>query len=244
MAATLEDHNMTARKTLLTAGILMFLMTSGAVDASSLLVCEGADNNGHGYGHDGWTTTTNLLNDAFDAVEVTQNYEDLDQMLTYDALWLDQRWINGALSSSEIDNLETYVATGRRAVFVGDNHFWADWNNQILSVAGGSFTGGIYTGETAPAIPHPLTANVDLVDVVSAGLADGGISVFDQNFATLWGPNDNLLTILDLSLFTNDDIMDADNHTFVSNTAQWLATPEPGTLALLALGGVLLRRCR
>jgi hypothetical protein len=184
---------------------------------------------GHsGYGHDGWVNMTNTLDAAMsNNVDVTSNFENLNQLLGYDALWLDRRGSQTYpsttvfLTSTEINNIQTFIATGRRVVMIGENDAWTDWNNQILGIVGGSYSHQ-YDGAAFKAIDHELTDRVEHVRLAAAGVGSGsGTALFDINFATLWG--DNALTILDSGFMNDEQWNTAFNGQFATNIAYWVA---------------------
>jgi hypothetical protein len=223
---------------------------SGVASAQTLYVNQTATTSGglgYGYGNASWGAMTLALESIFGASNITVNEPDLSDLPTllgYDRLWLDQRFVGGTLTATEIGNLMAFAATGRRMVMIGENSSWAPWNTQILGIVGGSFVGE--TGGTdSPVIAHPITAGVGTVTLPTVGLASGGTALFTANFATLWGPSLNVLTILDVNII-GDDVLLEDNEVFASNVAAWLAgpdvaaVPEPGTVALTATGLVVV----
>jgi hypothetical protein len=220
---------------------------------ASILLSESSGNVGFGYGFSSWSNFSTELDYASGfGVTVVPSFENLTQMLESDALFLDQRWTSGSLSATELSNLATFISTGKRVVMVGENNFWTTWNNQILGLVGSSHAGE-YNGTTTPVFSHELTAGVTSVSVGTAGLASisDGTALFDQNWATLWGSNQNVLTILDVNAL--DDTRWAGNGTFARNVASWLSSPstpstsvpdEGRTVALLGLVVVVLGALR
>jgi len=192
-----------------------------------VLVSQGVDPAfGYYYGGASWPGMTAALDAAAASVTVTPDLENLAYMLTFDSLWVDQRWDDGSLTANEMANIVDFIATGRPVVMIGENDNWIPWNDQILGVAGGSFAGetnGILNTTTA----HPLTAGVSQVEVVLAGTADSGLSLFDQNVMTIWSGagNDSVLTILDVNA-ASEAWGSVDNTVFFTNVASWVACPE------------------
>lgn len=218
---------------------LMFLTLGTTSFAATVLLSDsgGAWGNGYGYGYSDWTNMTNALNTATgNQVTVVSNFSNLSQMLTYDALWLDQRWTSGSLAATEVNNIASFISTGKKVVMIGENSSWAAWNNQILGIVGGTYvSGSAYTGTAYPSVSNSLTNGVSSVYLLAAGLANGGTALFDQNFATLWGSN--VLTLLDVNVLD-----DSNGYVqFETNVANWIAdsgpvVPIPAAVWLLGSG--------
>ncbi len=203
------------------------------------------------YGGDQYERMTSELDENFGTVTTTIDLSDLDEMLTYDAIWIAPQYSDqDILSIEEIDNLTQFISSGRRVVMTGENVNWAAWNQSILSIVGGSYDDGFFYGQTSPVVSHELTEGVSAVFVGGGGTesSGNGLSLFEENFATLWG--DNVLTILEGAIFSDSEDWpgigwnDYDNGVFGQNVVNWLAIPEPATFLLLASGAVLLNRKR
>lgn len=242
-------------RALVPALVLMFLLCliAPSANATSLLVIQTAATSGgfgYGYGNSDWTQMTGFLQAAFGVSNITVA-SDTTGIMGYDRVWLDQRWTGGSLTPQEISDLTAFVATGRRAVLIGENNDWTLWNNQILGIVGGSYAGGEVSGVINTVVSSPLTNGVNSIFTIVDGIAVGGLSLFDQNVATLWGSSENVLSILSVNIMDDDYIGNDDNVAFSNNTAQWLAAgavPEPGSVVLMAIGlgllgsGILCRR--
>ncbi|AHG90155.1 PEP motif putative anchor domain protein [Gemmatirosa kalamazoonensis] len=197
------------------------------------------------YGGQQWATMTSTLNRVFTGgVTTTNTLLDLSQMLTYDALWVDQRFQTTA-SAAEIDNLKAYAATGRRVVVMGENAAWGGWNQQILGAFGGiegplggygildygspsgGLTGaGCLYGRNVSVQPNALTQGVSAISLACGGYAIGGVQLFAYNVATLWGSTQNVLTVLDANIF--DDLFAGyDAPVFRDRVATWLSASRP-----------------
>jgi hypothetical protein len=145
--------------------------------------------------------------------------------------------INKSLSATEIANLTSFMATGGRVVIMGEGFFWNEWNDSLLAFAsGGTASSGIVvSGNASPVVSNSLTDGVGSILLQGVATTNGGTALFNQNFATLWGPN--LLTVLDFQVF-----QDFGAAPFRDNVAQYLgestitAVPEPSTWAMLILG--------
>ena len=226
--------------------VLLVLIVTGPAMGESLLVSDSGGSLGVGYGYYKWGNMTAALNAVFETVDVAPDFENLGQMLSYDRLWLDQRGTDesgASLSANEINNITAFVATGRRLVLLGENNLWTSWNNQILGIGGGTYWSH-YDGTATVIAAHDLTAGVSSVDLRFDGRANGGTALFDQNWATLWGGDENLLTLLSYNVMWDEDWGVLDNGQFALNVADWLVAPEPATLSLLVLGGLLVTRRR
>ena len=224
--------------------IFLLCLIAPSADAASLLVIQTAATSGgfgYGYGNSDWTQMTAFLQAAFGVSNITVG-SDTTGIMGYDRVWLDQRWSGGSLTPQEISDLTAFVATGRRAVFIGENNDWTLWNSQILGIVGGSYAGGEVDGVVNTILPSPLTNGVNSILTIVDGIAVGGTPLFDQNVATLWGSSENVLSILSVNIMDDDFISNNDNLTFSNNTAQWLAgtVPEPSCVVLVAMGLGLL----
>ena len=207
------------------------------------------------YGGSMWTGMTALLDGAFGAGNVSQfaDLNSLSTLMSYDRLWLDQR-LFGTLSATEYSNVAAFLATGRRAVLMGEMDIWAPWNAQLASLVGGTIIDGCDYTPAKTVFAHALTAGVNTLTPGCASVAVGGTALFSINYATLWGPTLSTLTILDTNLLDDTFGSVPDNPRFSANTASWLATstvvatPEPASFVLLATGlvgvGVVARRRR
>jgi MYXO-CTERM domain-containing protein len=234
-------------------GAVVALCVTASASATNILLSSSGGTLGYGYGYSQWDNMTAALNTASgNGVTVTSDFTNLAQMLAADALWLDQRWTSGSLSGTELTNLSTFISTGKRVVMIGENSAWTSWDNQILGLVGGSFVGN-GTGTATAIYSHALTAGVTSVTLPTAGLStvSGGTALFNQNWATLWGANQNVLTLLDINIVSDGDWSSANNAVFATNVAQWVsATPENNvpeggsTVAMMGLAALALAGAR
>jgi len=226
-------------------GCILFVLSLAFATSSyalSLLVSEGRFYE-YGYGKSSWGEMTSFIDTATgDNVTVVYDFSDLSQMLKYDALWLDIRNPGDSLTSPEVNNLKTFINTGRRVVMIGENNNWPTWDNSILGVVGGTLNlnDGAY-GTVTSIYSHPLTNSAPIVYVPTGGAAEGGTALYSKNFATLWGSNSNVLTVLDMNVFQDSFLNRENNRQFAKNVANWVANsgtvvPEPTTILLLGSG--------
>ena len=200
---------------------------------------------GYGYGKNNWDNMTSAINNAIGASNVVL-LDDLTGSLSgYDALMVELRNPSDVLSTTEMSNLQAFITTGKRVVMFGENDIWYVWNNSILGVVGGSFD--MYdSGVIDKRYDHFLTTDVSSVYLPVGGIAVGGTSLFDGNFATLWEPGLNVLTVLDVNVVSDVYWNYYDNSQFATNIANWLArspsspnnnvVPEPTSVLLFGFG--------
>ncbi len=206
-------------------------LSVGRSEALSVLVSRAAGSGiDWGYGVGGWSGVTALLDEATGGnVAVVDGFEDLAQMLDYDALWLDARYSFPApvrLTALEIANIQAFVGTGRRVVLFGENmDFFGGWDESVLAVVGGTLESVRLNTPVAGVPGHELTDGVQSVAPVMAGVAGGGTPLFEQNFATTWGAN--VVTVLDVSLFSDANLGQHDNAVFADNLVRWVAASPP-----------------
>lgn len=209
--------------------------SNGPCVAADVLVSQGWAASGVGqfyYGGAEWPQMTAAVSAVANSVTVTANLEDLADLLQYDALWIDQRdrddggYGPGELTPNEAANVLSFIATARRVVIFGENPWWTDWNNQILSLVGGTFAGEVTTWTLDAVTVHELTDGVSSVYVNAGGYCTGGTSLFTRNFATLWS-GDSVLTLLDVNFISIDYWNHLDNLEFGNNIAQWIGCKSP-----------------
>lgn len=215
------------------SGILCmaFLIFGMALNAYALSVLGTTQiYSNYGYNGPGWTNMTAALDTATaNNFDTATNFEDLPLMLTYDALWLDLRSPSDTLTPTEYSNILAFIAAGKRVVMFGENNNWTAWNQQILGMNGGTYAGDIATVSATRVVINELTINAPEFSSVAGGIATGGTALYDPNFVTLWG--DNVLTILDVNLFSDANWVAPNYVAFATNVANWIATSEPAPLA-------------
>lgn len=196
-----------------------------------------------------WPEMTAALSAATgNQITVVTRFTNAAQVAASAALWIDLGLDDGfgpTLNATEVANIVAFISTGKRVVFMGDHNNWTTWRGEIHSIVGGALASqGINPVTTT--LVHPLTAGVTTVSPVVFGLSSGGTSLFNRNFATLWGAG-NVLTIMDVNVFDTTFWGVADNARFGANVAAWVAgspVPEPASVALVALGSLVLIRRR
>ena len=241
----LKSFMKSARKILLKMGLAAALIIPLSTSATSLLVEQASPYIDYGYGLGSWNGMTAALNSAFGAGNITVNTTPLNNLaylLSFDRLWITAPQPGDpGLTATEIANVQAFIATGRRVVLIGENNSWASWNNSILQTVGGTYT-GIDTSDTlTPSIVHPLTAGISSLSTVADGLAIGGTSLFSENVATLWGPSQNVVSLLSVNVIDDFTGSATGNQQFKINLANWLVVvPEPSAMSLMGLGVMAL----
>lgn len=219
------------RKTaLITAFAAILIALTAFVDAAAgqtLAATKETHGFGFGYGDVRYDNFSAELDARFASVTIITDLTDLNEMLQYDAIMVQIREWTAVLSSQESTNLSAYVATGRRVLMMGENNLWTGWNNSLLAVVGGSYSGREGDGVMTVLNPYsPLTDNVTSVDLPDGGLALGGLSLFNTNFATVWSGDgtENVVSMLDVNVFEDDRWNTLDGGQFATNVTQWLST--------------------
>jgi hypothetical protein len=208
--------------------VFLFLVSSlfiFQVSASAETVLVRESNSGSfGYGNADWSSFTATMNSIVGAENITVVADfDASVLTDYDAVWIDLGDFGDTLSSEELEKLEEFVATGKKLVMIGENDFWTVWDNSLLSLVGSEFDGEFLSDDPQePTYSHPLTSEVSSIRVPAAGTAEGGLSLFDSHFATLWGDDLNIFVLLDVNIFDDDFWVQYDNAQFGENTIRWL----------------------
>jgi hypothetical protein len=177
-----------------------------------------------------WTDMTSRLNTAAGAgniVTTSADLSNLNQLLTFDGVWIDTRQVDstGTFSATEAANLAAFIASGRRVVMIGENNVFNTWDGSLLSAVGGTYAGGTFDGTTSTVSFVPLTTGVSGILVRSGGVAPsggGGSSLFQDRVATVWGPAQNALVLLDSETFSDDSLAITGNSNFANNVASWI----------------------
>jgi hypothetical protein len=217
--------------------VLLACASFSPAHATSVLISNGNNYQGYGYGGSEWDNFSAVINATFSTVATAPDFSNAGQVSSYDRLILVPREPGGSLSSAELSNIAAFITTGRRVLLIGENDSWYDWDTQILALVGGTTDRVYFTGTTSAVVGNEITSGVPAIELAAAGIVlTGGTALYDQNFATLWGAYPNVLTVLDLNVF--DDTLGYP--VFETNVANWLAgptaVPEPGTLLLLGSG--------
>ena len=220
------------------------LLVLGSVNANATMLMDNQSyHSGYSYGGGNWTEFSSMLDTSFASSGgvTVGGFNDLSYMQGFDSIFVNVRCTTCTLSATEYANISSYIGGGGRAIILGENASWTAWDNQVIGMLGGSFSGTYYSGVTnATTLSHELLDNVAQVYVPAGGVvATGGDALFDNNFATLWG--DNVLSILDINIMSGNYISMNDNRQFMTNVANWVAAdatsvPEPATFALMGLG--------
>ena len=229
----------------------LLLLNSSPLGAVTLLVNQHnpvilIPPDGYGYGLPRWTSMTDKLDAAFGPGNITvsnQRLDDLNALLAYDRLWITVRDVQPELALTPLEqaNVAAFVATGRRAVLVGENLAFFSWNVSILAPLGGAYTEGAF-GPSTTIYEHPLTAGVHELELAADGASLGGTPLFSSNVAALWGPSENALTVMSANVI--GEYHGLANLRFQENIANWLAAPEPSSSLMGAMAIVMLTCAR
>ena len=223
---------------------VLFVLTSYC-NADTLLIDQRNPYLSYGYGLSLWDNMTGALNSEFGVGNIMVTSATLDNVAnlsSYDALWLTARQPDDVLSAAEQTALSAYIAAGHRVALIGENGNWTSWNNSILALVGGSYSGIDTSATLIPVLVHPLTAGITSWNTIADGIATGGTPLFDKNVATLWQPAQNVVSVLSVNAIDDTCGASAGNLQFENNLSVWLnsgassVVPEPSSLTLLGLG--------
>lgn len=170
-------------------------------------------------------------------------------------------------SNSEIDAMSNYVQNGGRILFIGEQHgFAANENESInralngigskMSLGTSSVDSGFNNLSSSQIYPHPLTANVDMINYGNVnsiqGIPAGGELFKAKNSNALWGGfetigSGSIVLLGDSNMISNiENTTTNDNHQFFLNVVTVAAIPSPAaaSIGILGLTGLLARRRR
>lgn len=233
--------------TKLLIAVFAILFSVGSAQATTVLMDDQYLSTSYAYtgaGGTGWTDFSNSLDTATGNNVTVGNFNDLGYMMGFDSIFVNLRCTTCTLSTTEYNNISSYINNGGRAVIIGENTNWTAWDQQVIGMVGGSFSNTYYSGVTNSISSNALVDGVNQVYLPAGGIvATGGEALFANNFATLWG--DNVLTILDVNIMSDSFINNNDNRQFMDNVSNWIANtstsvPETGSLALMVAGMLLL----
>lgn len=222
--------------------ITISLPVSG--DGAVLYVSQMNPHSNYGYGLQNWNDMTNRLNSVFGAENISVHSGPIGDLGSFDALWITLRAIGDpGLSPAEQANVVAFLASGKRAVLVGENSAFLPWNTSILNSVGGTY-GGFLAGSIplTPVVSHPVTAGIQTAFAGDDGFAIGGRALFNQNVVTLWGNGENAITVLSVGMLDNaSDGATPGNTLLKQNLAVWLGSPsnpvpEPTSFLLISIG--------
>lgn len=245
---------MTIVKYLKAVATIALALASASASAAAVLA-RTSNTPSYALGGAKWTEFTGIFTSQH-TLSRTADISNLTQLQSYDAVWVDQNlW--SELASSEISALTNYISSGHKAVLIGENYSWDSWNNSLMSVVGGDYTGACSWGVGAPSVSHSLTAGISSVTNVCGSMISSSTGsptvLFSNNMAALYTVGSGeALVILDCN-WNDDDYSTLGNKMFEKNIVDWLGTtnpahvPEPSTYALILVGiaaGSFVRRSR
>lgn len=161
----------------------------------------------------------------------------------------------GTLSASEQTALQDWVAGGGTLIVTADIFPLAAYESFTAHYGITNYVALSGSGVGYTVAPHMLTDNVSQYQYATQSkyqygpdgllLGDDGhgnayMTVFEPS--TGFSAGGRILVFGDHNMFTDSYIHSADNEILAANMAKWACVPEPCTMGLLGLGGLLLRR--
>lgn len=237
----------------LAAAAVLALGSTGASAASVLAQTSQGGYTRNTLGGQDWDAFTGMFT-ASHTLTRTADFSNLNLLQAHDAVWVDQE-LGNALDGAEIASLTSYISSGHKAVLIGENYAWNTWNDSLMGVAGGGYSGDCSWDFGTPIVSHMLTAGVGSAQNVCGSQIASSVGsptiLFSNNMAALYKVGaGEALVILD-SNWNDDTYMTTDNRVFAQNVIDWLGVspvPEPSTYALMLAGlvavGSIARRRR
>lgn len=219
-----DNAKMFHRRHFLGMSLLAGAVCPATLRASTVLVVPTTfPDAGMGIDQANWTKTSAALVATGPIVISPYGLDDLATLESYTGLWVDLRSTTDALSANESANLSAFVQTGRRVVLIGENSNFTTWDSSILSALGGTYSGGNYSGYTPTRSYVSLTTGVQSLQVSAGGVAADGTSLFEDRVATVWGPAQNAVVLLDSDALSDAAQSVAGNAKFSSNLVNWVS---------------------
>jgi len=176
-----------------------------------------------------------IITDNITAIPTTVNLVS-DGILRYQAAVYDNSTFNivGGLVSDDVrvyDNSHVNISSG--GIYTYDLE---GYQNSLITISGGSIARRLYIEDNSQAFITGGTIG-DIIDVYDNSI----VTIEGTGFNYPYGAITNSTGILTGTLANGDLI---NNHFYVHDNASIVLVPEPATLLLLGLGGLLIRKRR
>lgn len=194
-------------------------------------------------GGSAWSIFTADMNSQH-TITYGADFSNLANIQSYNAVFVNQQ-LDTSLTGSEVATLHQFISSGHRAVFIGENDSWPNWNGSIMNLVGGGLNSACNWDTGSPTSGNSIVSGVASVQnicgstLTSAGNPD---MLFSNGLAAIYRiGSGEALVILDSNWNDDSYISNANNAIFAHNVVTWIGAspavvPVPAAAWLLGSG--------